>query len=180
MGCTQVGWPFSHPETILDLMYLEAVHDVFDIYLWLSYRFPDMFPDVQIELDKVIEEGVINIVQLLKNNENEYSSRTSFLDEDKLEVKSRQGNEYKKKWTHMDANIAGNSRRETSAVAQINDDVSSVDQDLQQVKLKPRLVTRKKKINSSQLLNRLVSEGVITRDIANQLGEELKDIEPTR
>ena len=51
-----------------------------------------MFPDVQIvrevqiELDKVIEEGVINIVQLLKNNENEYSSRTSFLDEDKLEV----------------------------------------------------------------------------------------------
>jgi len=184
--CTQVGWPFSHPETILDLMHLEAVHDVFDIYLWLSYRFPDMFPDVQIvrevqiELDKVIEEGVINIVQLLKNNENEYSSRTSFLDEDKLEVKSRQGNEYKKKWTHMDANIAGNSRRETSAVAQINDDVSSVDQDLQQVKLKPRLVPRKKKKNSSQLLNRLVSEGVITRDIANQLGEELKDIEPTR
>lgn len=35
----QVGWPFSPPETILDLVHLEAVHDVFDLYLWLSYRF---------------------------------------------------------------------------------------------------------------------------------------------
>ena len=42
---------------------MEAVHDVFDLYLWLSYRFPDMFPDVeivrsiQLELDSVIQEG---------------------------------------------------------------------------------------------------------------------------
>ena len=39
------------------------------------YRFPDMFPDVEIvrsiqtELDSVIQEGVANIVQLLRNAE---------------------------------------------------------------------------------------------------------------
>jgi len=38
-----VGWPFSPPDTILDLVHLEAVHDVFDLYLWLSYRFPVRF-----------------------------------------------------------------------------------------------------------------------------------------
>ena len=43
----------------------------------LPLRFPDMFPDigivreVQLELDSVIEAGVNNLVQLLKNNENE-------------------------------------------------------------------------------------------------------------
>ena len=41
--CHQMGWPFSPPETILDLVNLEAVHDVFDLYLWLSYRFPVSF-----------------------------------------------------------------------------------------------------------------------------------------
>ena len=38
--CHQLGWPFSAPNTLLDLINLEAVHDVFDLYLWLSYRFP--------------------------------------------------------------------------------------------------------------------------------------------
>ena len=37
--CHQIGWPFSPPVTILDLIHLEAVHDVLDLYLWLSYRF---------------------------------------------------------------------------------------------------------------------------------------------
>lgn len=37
--CHQVGWPFAPPVTITDLVQLEAVHDVLDIYLWLSYRF---------------------------------------------------------------------------------------------------------------------------------------------
>jgi len=75
--CTQIGWPLSHPHTILDLIHLEAVHDVFDIYLWLSYRFSDMFPDVRIvqdvqdELDSIIENGVFNIVELLKNKDND-------------------------------------------------------------------------------------------------------------
>ena len=41
--CHQLGWPFSPPNTLLDLVNLEAAHDVFDLYLWLSYRFPVSF-----------------------------------------------------------------------------------------------------------------------------------------
>lgn len=33
--CHQVKWPFSTPNTILDLVHLEEVFDVFDLYLWL-------------------------------------------------------------------------------------------------------------------------------------------------
>uniref|UniRef100_A0A8C9PXQ5 ATP-dependent RNA helicase SUPV3L1, mitochondrial n=1 Tax=Spermophilus dauricus TaxID=99837 RepID=A0A8C9PXQ5_SPEDA len=58
-----------------NLMDLEAVHDVLDLYLWLSYRFMDMFPDtslvrdLQKELDGVIQDGVHNITKLIKISE---------------------------------------------------------------------------------------------------------------
>ena len=51
-----------------------------------------MFPDVvivrevQTELDLVIENGVVNIVQLLKNRENEFSTNVKDHDEDDFEV----------------------------------------------------------------------------------------------
>ena len=35
----QIGWPFACPNTLLDLVHLESVFDVLDLYLWLSYRF---------------------------------------------------------------------------------------------------------------------------------------------
>jgi ATP-dependent RNA helicase SUPV3L1/SUV3 len=63
------------PVTIVDLVHLEGVFDVLDLYLWLSYRFMDMFPDsllvqeMQQELDKIIQQGVFNITQLLKKSE---------------------------------------------------------------------------------------------------------------
>ena len=53
-----------------------------------------MFPDIEIvrevqtELDSVIEEGVRNLVYLLKNQENHFSNRTTDLDEDSFEVRS--------------------------------------------------------------------------------------------
>ena len=99
--CHQVGWPFSPPDTILDLVHLEAVHDVFDLYLWLSYRFPDMFPDVEIvrsvqkELDVVVEEGVANIVQLLRNAEFK-GSASGAADKDTAEIASRRKKVLKK------------------------------------------------------------------------------------
>lgn len=73
--CRHVSWPLPPPKNIKDLVHLEAVHDVLDLYLWLryfhisislsqvllmnachpnswcclmpvsSYRFMDMFPD---------------------------------------------------------------------------------------------------------------------------------------
>lgn len=35
--CRSIGWPFSLPKTIIDLIHLEAVFDVLDLYLWFRY-----------------------------------------------------------------------------------------------------------------------------------------------
>ncbi|XP_071440725.1 ATP-dependent RNA helicase SUV3 homolog, mitochondrial [Hetaerina americana] len=73
--CRHIGWPFAMPRTIIDLVHLEAVFDVLDLYLWFSYRFVDLFPDVQLvrdmqsELDKIIQEGVLQLTRLLRNSE---------------------------------------------------------------------------------------------------------------
>lgn len=70
--CRHIGWPSPPPKNIKDLVHLEAVHDVLDLYLWLSYRFMDMFPDtilirqIQKELDQIIQEGVRNITRLIR------------------------------------------------------------------------------------------------------------------
>lgn len=33
--CNAIGWPLSNPKTIVDLVHLEGVFDVLDVYLWL-------------------------------------------------------------------------------------------------------------------------------------------------
>lgn len=82
------GWPFSLPKTIVDLIHLEAIFDVLDLYLWLSYRFMDLFPDAyliresQTELDNIIQQGVFQITRLLKNTDNTGFSATSSADVD--------------------------------------------------------------------------------------------------
>lgn len=73
--CRHVNWPLIPPKNIKDLVHLEAVHDVLDLYLWLSYRFMDMFPDatqvrvIQQELDDIIQLGVRNITRLIRATE---------------------------------------------------------------------------------------------------------------
>lgn len=73
--CNMVDWPLVSPKTIMDLVHLESVFDVLELYLWLSYRFPDMFPDVQLvremetELDALIQQGIFQITRLLRNSE---------------------------------------------------------------------------------------------------------------
>uniref|UniRef100_A0A8C3F0P7 ATP-dependent RNA helicase SUPV3L1, mitochondrial n=1 Tax=Chrysemys picta bellii TaxID=8478 RepID=A0A8C3F0P7_CHRPI len=73
--CRHTNWPLVPPKNIKDLVHLEAVHDVFDLYLWLSYRFMDMFPDaslvrdIQKELDNIIQIGVRNITTLIRRTE---------------------------------------------------------------------------------------------------------------
>ncbi|XP_038213774.1 ATP-dependent RNA helicase SUV3 homolog, mitochondrial isoform X2 [Zerene cesonia] len=70
-----VDWPLPAPKTIMDLVHLEAVFDVLELYLWLSYRFPDMFPDVRLvremetELDAIIQQGIFQITRLLRNSD---------------------------------------------------------------------------------------------------------------
>nr|CAG4638280.1 EOG090X01V1 [Cyclestheria hislopi] len=81
--CRQIGWPFVSPTTLLDLVHLEAVFDVLDLYLWLSYRFQDLFPDAELvrdmqrELDSLIQDGVTALTRLLANSETGVSSRTT-------------------------------------------------------------------------------------------------------
>ncbi|OXB63881.1 hypothetical protein ASZ78_004176 [Callipepla squamata] len=70
--CRHTKWPLAPPKNIKELVHLEAVHDVFDLYLWLSYRFMDMFPDavlvrdIQKKLDDIIQTGVCNITKLIR------------------------------------------------------------------------------------------------------------------
>ena len=33
--CQHIGWPLTLPKTLIDLVHLEAVFDVLDLYLWL-------------------------------------------------------------------------------------------------------------------------------------------------
>ncbi|XP_043487445.1 ATP-dependent RNA helicase SUV3 homolog, mitochondrial isoform X1 [Polistes fuscatus] len=78
--CDHLGWPFSTPKSILDLVHLEAVFDIMDLYLWLSYRFPDLFPDtnivrdVQQELDSFIQIGVVHLKELIISSVTEGNS----------------------------------------------------------------------------------------------------------
>lgn len=93
--CKNIGWPFSPPKTIMDLVHLEAVFDVLDLYLWLSYRFMDLFPQIDLvremqqELDSMIQLGVINITKLLKNTENGVSSAMTKVDDDDFIMKHK-------------------------------------------------------------------------------------------
>ncbi|XP_067833342.1 ATP-dependent RNA helicase SUPV3L1, mitochondrial, partial [Heptranchias perlo] len=81
--CRHVNWPLIPPNNIKDLVHLEAVHDVLDLYLWLSYRFMDMFPDanfvrdIQTELDAIIQTGVKNITRLIRASESISAATTA-------------------------------------------------------------------------------------------------------
>ncbi|GMR31561.1 hypothetical protein PMAYCL1PPCAC_01755, partial [Pristionchus mayeri] len=68
-----VGWP---PRSVLeldDLIHMENVYEVLELYLWLSLRFPDMLPDEEIvrdgsmQIDNLIREGVDNVSKLLRD-----------------------------------------------------------------------------------------------------------------
>lgn len=68
------GLPVRLPQSIAELVHLENIFDVMDIYLWLSYRFIDMFPhseqvrSAQSQLDDLIQQGVAQITRLVKES----------------------------------------------------------------------------------------------------------------
>lgn len=76
---TNCGFPLSMPKNLAELVHLECVFDVLDAYLWLSYRFSEMFPhveqirDAQVHLDQLIQDGVLHLTKLLKNVNEENS-----------------------------------------------------------------------------------------------------------
>nr|CAH7749505.1 unnamed protein product [Callosobruchus chinensis] len=96
--CRNIGWPLQPPQTIIDLVHLEAVFDVLDLYLWLSYRFSDMFNqpdlvrDMQRELDQIIQEGIVQLTKLLKNSETGISSGTAVADDDQFTMNRQKQN----------------------------------------------------------------------------------------
>ena len=55
-----------------DMAHMENIYDVLDLYLWLGFRFPDIFSyadqvkEMRIELEQKIEEGVEKILDLRK------------------------------------------------------------------------------------------------------------------
>lgn len=77
--------PFSEPNKIQDLIYLESVFDIFDLYLWLGQRFQLMFPDIDVvkrsqkELDIMISCGVMNIASLVSKDKNDRINLSSKL-----------------------------------------------------------------------------------------------------
>lgn len=97
--CLHIGWPLTTPKNLLDLIHLESVFDVLDLYFWLSYRFPSSFLDTNLvkdmhkELDAVIQEGVFQITKLLKNSEtNLVSAAMTAIDEDNFELNAQKKN----------------------------------------------------------------------------------------
>ena len=66
-----IEWPLKVPKNMNDLMLLESVFDVVELYLWLSYRFSEMFPDadrvreLRQEIDFLIDIGVKHVIQLI-------------------------------------------------------------------------------------------------------------------
>lgn len=83
--CQSLKYPFKSPNNMAELDHLLSVYDCFDLYLWLSYRFPDVFldqelvRDIQRKLDQVIMEGVFNITKLLRANPLRHESRSKTL-----------------------------------------------------------------------------------------------------
>uniref|UniRef100_A0A1I7YB81 ATP-dependent RNA helicase SUV3 homolog, mitochondrial n=1 Tax=Steinernema glaseri TaxID=37863 RepID=A0A1I7YB81_9BILA len=67
-------WPKDKPSVIAELAELESDYDVTDLYLWLSLRYPDMFPDgdevraFSRQIDEYIQDGVDRIIELLNNS----------------------------------------------------------------------------------------------------------------
>lgn len=74
-----VNWPPPVPQTIVDLSSLESLHDVFELYQWLSLRFSDMFPetdsvrDMKRTLDYIIVQGLAQLTSLVSKHESSSS-----------------------------------------------------------------------------------------------------------
>ncbi|GAB1598972.1 ATP-dependent RNA helicase SUPV3L1, mitochondrial-like [Argonauta hians] len=110
--CKQIDWPFKPPKLLSDLVHLEGVFDVLDLYLWLSYRFPDMFPDIeqvrymQHELDSIIQIGVINITNLLKSSKQHTTGVNAIEDDEDFDMCSRLKRSLKSNHTEIDEEAA--------------------------------------------------------------------------
>ena len=150
-------------------------------------RFPDQFPEVDIvrqvqqELDKVVEEGIADLVKLLKNSETAVSRRTGLLEEDKLEARSRIVKRLKDTWTHKDANLAKTGVEEDkiqfgSELATAKRSCKSPEMlatlEAEFAEVKPGGMKQKSK-KKGKLTHRLLEQGLVTPGMLEQLRREM-------
>lgn len=146
--CQNIGWPLTSPKTIIDLVHLEAVFDVLDLYLWFSYRFLDLFPhanlvrDLQKELDLIIQEGVFQLTRLLKNSETSISSGAGSAPDEDSYTMSRQKQSYYR-----------NQKMDDST----------------------RSLSREMRVGRGRLTDRLLAQGLLTPQMLQELRKEWND-----
>lgn len=152
---SSIGWPFSKPQTTIDLIHLESVFDVMEMYLWLGYRFVDMFADVELvrdmqkEIDMLIKEGVVNITALLRQNETSTSSRIGDVDHEEFS-RRKKTEEYLKRGGKQSRSV---------------DDDADDQKDLDASATNPTLTRR------------LIEQGVLTTDMVARLEKEFRSRE---
>lgn len=158
--CHQVKWPFSTPATLLDLVHLEEVYDVFDLYLWLSYRFPDMFPeaelvrDLQRELDDLIQDGVTQIVRLLRNSDTRTSNTAAETEDTFI----------------MDQRKKSSSRGKSSLPMTSSEDLHQETTELPKAKFPAQY--RRKTMTRGNLTERLLAQGLLSPKMLAELQRE--------
>uniref|UniRef100_A0A803V7U5 ATP-dependent RNA helicase SUPV3L1, mitochondrial n=1 Tax=Ficedula albicollis TaxID=59894 RepID=A0A803V7U5_FICAL len=171
--CRHTKWPLAAPKNIKELVHLEAVHDVFDLYLWLSYRFVDMFPDavlvrdIQKKLDDIIQIGVCNITKLIRASQSAAAPGTA-------EAVSE---DFPLSRTQKDAR-AVSDRHGAASTEALSIAVEAAG--LRRVKnSRPsRLGSRQEDVKSygrGSLANRLLQEGLLTQEMLRQLESEWQD-----
>uniref|UniRef100_A0A8C9LGL8 ATP-dependent RNA helicase SUPV3L1, mitochondrial n=1 Tax=Pavo cristatus TaxID=9049 RepID=A0A8C9LGL8_PAVCR len=149
--CRHTKWPLAPPKNIKELVHLEAVHDVFDLYLWLSYRFMDMFPDaalvrdIQKKLDDIIQIGVCNITKLIRASQSGAAPGTA-------EVMS-----------------------EGFPLSRTKRDARTVSDHCDAKSTEPLSVEDLKSHGRGSLANRLLREGLLTQEMLRQLESEWQD-----
>jgi ATP-dependent RNA helicase SUPV3L1/SUV3 len=160
--CRQIGWPITTPKTIVELAHLEAVFDVLDLYLWLSYRFSDLFPDselvrdMQKELDFIILQGVMGITKLLRAEETNTSYSLAHTSDHEFIPKSKDIHKSRAFSATYDEDI--NELQRLTNKSNINDFVFNK--------------SNKQSLKESSLGKQLIKKGLITNEILSRLQEE--------
>ncbi|VDN07537.1 unnamed protein product [Thelazia callipaeda] len=67
--CEIIQWPLPKPTNITMLLDMCKLYNLIDLYLWLSYKFPDMFPDREKvrHLGKLIESYINEALATISN-----------------------------------------------------------------------------------------------------------------
>ncbi|NWU14637.1 SUV3 helicase, partial [Cephalopterus ornatus] len=169
--CRHTKWPLSAPKNIKELVHLEAVHDVFDLYLWLSYRFMDMFPDaalvrgIQKKLDDIIQVGVRNITKLIRASQSAAAAGTAEVVSEDFPA------------TKRDARVASDRHSAKSPQA-LSIAVEAPALRRARSPRASRSGTRQEDLKSygrGSLANRLLREGLLTQEMLRQLESEWQD-----